>query len=132
MPPTDTAQRGENCPAADEEATPHALFSDPALRPLERIGELLARAISRKVRREALAAAKENVPEVTESTDDIVLFLATVGEASPKEIRQRFSLSSSTASRRLDALVIAGQLARQGSTRNLRYRPVAGFRRAGA
>jgi predicted HTH transcriptional regulator len=92
-------------------------------RRMERIGELLARAISRKVRREALEAARRHQPEIPENADPLLIFLSQVGEATPKEIRERFALSRSTAFRRLDALVALGKLTKHGNTRNIRYRP---------
>lgn len=95
-------------------------------RRMERIGELLARAISRKVRREALEAARRNQPAIPEHADPILIFIRQVGEASPKEIRDRFTLSRSTAFRRLDALVASGQLSKHGNTKSIRYRSAGG------
>lgn len=99
--------------------------SDSDARRMERIGELLARAISRKVRRETLEEAQRHQPEIPENANAVLIFLAQVGEAPPKEIRERFLLSRSTAFRRLDALVGSGMLTKHGNTRNIRYRPAS-------
>ena len=88
---------------------------------MDRIGELLARAISRKLRREELEKARSHQHELPEDADPILIFIAQVGECSPKEVRERFALSRSTCFRRLDAMVKHGQLCKVGSTRNLRY-----------
>ena len=88
-----------------------------------RIGELLAQAVSRKCRREELEKARANNGGLPEDADPILVFLSRVGgEASPKEIRERFELSRTTAFRRLSHLVKAGFLEKTGSTRNSRYR----------
>ncbi|MBB5350651.1 DNA-binding MarR family transcriptional regulator [Haloferula luteola] len=88
----------------------------------QRIGELLARAISRKAQRETVEAAQRKQPALPENADPIVVFLAQVGEATPKEIRERFGLSRATAYRRLEALVAMGHLTKHGNTRSIRYR----------
>jgi predicted HTH transcriptional regulator len=100
-------------------------FSDA--RRMERVGELLARAVSRKVRRDTLEAARRNQPAIPDHADPILIFISKVGEASPKEIRERFALSRSTAFRRLDALVTAGQLSKHGNTKRIRYRFICGI-----
>lgn len=93
---------------------------------LRRIGELLARAISRKCHEEELEKAKKANPTLPEDADPILIFISEVGECSPKEVRERFSLSRTTAFRRLSRLVDAGQLAKSGgSTNAIRYRLAA-------
>ena len=89
---------------------------------MERIGALLARAVGRKCRREELEKARANHAAFSEDSDPIVVFVSTVGEASPKDVRERFDLSRATAFRRLDALVKAGQLTKEGSTRRTVFR----------
>lgn len=92
---------------------------------LRRIGELLARAISRKLHDEAMEKARQANPALPEDADPILVFISEVGECSPKEIRERFDLSKATAFRRLSRLVDAGQLAKSGSTNATRYRLAA-------
>ena len=92
---------------------------------LRRIGELLARAVSRKCRDEELARARQARPGLPEDADPILVFVAEVGECSPKDVRERFSLSRTTAFRRLSRLVDAGQLEKSGSTNAIRYRLAA-------
>lgn len=88
---------------------------------LSRIGELLARAVARKCRREELEKAKQARPELPDDADPILIFISQVGESSPSEIQERFSLSRTTAFRRLDQLVKSGSLKKEGSTRRRRY-----------
>ena len=92
---------------------------------LRRVGELLARAIARKCRDDALAKAREAQPDLPEDADPILVFIAKVGECSPKEVRERFSLSRTTAFRRLSRLVDSGQLEKFGQTNAIRYRLAA-------
>ena len=86
-----------------------------------RIGELLARAISRQSQREELERARRNQGNLPDDADPITIFISQVGECSPREIKERFSLSRSTTFRRLDALVKSGRLKKDGNTRNSRY-----------
>ena len=92
---------------------------------LRRIGELMARAISRKCRDDELRKAKEARPDLPEDADPILIFVSEVGECSPKEVRERFSLSRTTAFRRLSRLVEAGHLEKSGRTNAIRYRIAA-------
>ena len=77
---------------------------------MERIGELLARAITRKCQGEELEKARRNQSRIPDDADPILVFVSQVGDCSPKCVRERFSLSRATAYRRLDALVKAGSL----------------------
>jgi predicted HTH transcriptional regulator len=88
---------------------------------MERIGELLARAVARRCHKDELEKARQNQKGIAEDADPILIFIAQVGECSPQEVRERFSLSRSTAFRRLDAMVKSGQLGKSGSTRNTLY-----------
>ena len=88
---------------------------------MRRIGELLARAIARQCQREELERARANKPDLPEDADPILIFVAQVGGASPKEIQTRFDLSRATAFRRLDRLVKGGMLKKEGSTTSRRY-----------
>ena len=106
------AERNGNCairPTATEEAR------------LLRICELLARAVTRKCRREEMERLQRSQPEVDQNADPIVQFVSQVGEATPKEVRERFSLSRATAFRRLTALTNKGELTKTGNTRNTKF-----------
>ena len=92
---------------------------------LRRIGELLARAVSRRCRDEELEKARQARPDLPEDADPILIFVSEVGECSPKDVRERFSLSRTTAFRRLSRLVEAGQLEKSGSTNAIRYKLAA-------
>lgn len=101
------------------------IYTAPEQARLRRIGELMARAISRKCRDEELEKAKQANPELPEDADPILIFVSEVGECSPKDIRERFSISRTTAFRRLSRLVDDGQLEKSGSTNAIRYRIAA-------
>lgn len=105
--------------------TPDTHYTASEQASLRRIGELLARAVSRKCRDEELARAREARPELPEDADPILVFVAEVGECSPKDVRERFSLSRTTTFRRLSRLVDAGQLEKSGCTNAIRYRVAA-------
>lgn len=92
---------------------------------MRRIGELLARAISRKCRDDELERARKARPDLPDDADPILRFIAEVGECSPKEVRERFSLSRTTAFRRLARLIDSGQLEKFGQTNSIRYRLAA-------
>ena len=89
---------------------------------LSRIGELLSRAVVRKCRKDELESIRHRQPNLTEATDPVLTFIAQVGEVSPNDIQAQFSISRSTASRRLGALVATGLLEKSGKTRRTRYR----------
>lgn len=105
--------------------TPDTHYTASAQASLRRIGELLARAISRKCRDDELERARKTRPELPDDADPILIFVAEVGECSPKDVRERFALSRTTAFRRLSRLVDAGQLEKMGSTNAIRYKLAA-------
>lgn len=67
-----------------------------------------------------------NLPSTSRAitAEHILVFLNTVGSASPKEVAHHFCISQSSAFRRLRELLIAGKVCRNGKTNALRYMPV--------
>ncbi len=60
-------------------------------------------------------------PSGTVTLDHVIAFLNTVGSASPKDVAHHFSISQSSAFRRLKKLLAMGRIERTGQTNALRY-----------
>lgn len=89
---------------------------------MERIGEILAKAVASARYAEASPTAKPAEPNGREEEiDEIVVLVGTHKELSISQIMELANLSRTTAHRRLVSLVASGRLTFKGKARATRY-----------
>ncbi len=94
----------------------------------QRIGELLAKAVSLQHTREC-QSEPETIPvdaeleiSLDETSQAILKFLRQIGSAAPRDIQKHIDVHPKTAYRKLKELEENGFLVRSGATRSARYR----------
>ena len=73
--------------------TSNSIFSKSEQSRMDRIGQLLARAIGKKCRKEELEKARQQQPDLPDDASPVLVFISQIGEVSPQEAKAHFSLS---------------------------------------
>ena len=94
----------------------------------QRIGELLAKAVSLQHRRECGSEPEtgqvdaEFEVSLDEASQAVLQFLRQIGSAAPRDIQKHLDIHPKTVYRKLKELERVGVLVRTGATRSTRYR----------